>query len=84
MELRFKGGTGYDMVLRRHYVLENDCNGDIIATSVPFSDAFRVCKKVNMSMLFETDLPESNAAGSLRCPRCDLPATVNAVAAVRW
>ncbi|OIW29088.1 hypothetical protein CONLIGDRAFT_633272 [Coniochaeta ligniaria NRRL 30616] len=84
MELRFKDTSGYDMVLQRQYVLEDDCNGKMIDTSVPFNDAIRVRKKVNMSMLFEADPPRSNTASPLKCPRCDLSATVKHGAVVKW
>ncbi len=84
MELRFKGTSGYDMVFRQQYVLEDDCNGKIIDTSISFNDAFRVRKKVNMSMLFETDSPRSNTASPLKCPRCDLLAAVDDGAIVKW
>jgi hypothetical protein len=84
MELRYKDTTGFDMVLRREYVLEDDCNGKTIDISIPFNDAFRVRKKVNMSMLFETDLPWFTTASTLKCPRCDLLATVEDGAVVKW
>lgn len=83
MELRFKDSVGYNMVLQRRYVLEDDCNGKIIDTSVPFFDAFRVCKKVNMSMLFVVP-PLFKSSDTLLCPRCHVAATVEDGAVVTW
>lgn len=84
MELRFKDSAGYNMVLQPKNVLENDCNGNIRDTSVPFNDAFRVCTKVNMSMVFEIESRLTTMAYIILCPRCHLPATVEDGAVVTW
>ncbi|KAB5539410.1 hypothetical protein GE09DRAFT_317495 [Coniochaeta sp. 2T2.1] len=75
IELRFKKSTGYDMVVQKHYLLEDDSNGWPIDQGQPFQDAFRSRTKVNMVMVFEGERRRA-LVESLPCPRCYRPAKV--------
>ncbi|RSL90954.1 hypothetical protein CEP51_000518 [Fusarium floridanum] len=67
----FKGRSGYDMVLKREYALEEGSSGRDLDTNRPLHFCLRKGMKINMSMVFDAATVIAGA-----CPRCNMVADV--------
>lgn len=79
LEHHFENQKGHYMVLRQEYALEENCTGEDIDRSRPWSASFRRGMKVNMSMVF-TDISIVNGC----CPRCKTAAEAPDDLSVQW
>ncbi|KAL2674038.1 hypothetical protein Neosp_012484 [[Neocosmospora] mangrovei] len=75
----FKGRSGYDMVLKREYILEESSSGRDLDTNRPLHFCLRKGMKINMSMMFNASTVVTGA-----CPRCNMVADRPEDVTVQW
>ncbi len=77
--MKFKKSKGHDMVLKRHFALEESCSGNDLDKSFPLKSCLRRGMKINMSMIFvEPKILQSS------CPRCNTSVDVAEGVTTQW